>query len=291
MVEAPVDPGWQTLGERFFRSVPALTFGIVSARRRTLWLGPLRLIEFGAPEAVEGGWRWPVAGGLLARRPGGYLELTWRYGRLAALVEDYAPGLPWPVYAAVQRPVHHLLMRATLLRLRGRSPAPGMPAEPARRVLAAGIDLAVCAGVAGVLARRRRSLVFAAVAVAYHVGCWAHGGQTLGGRITGQRVVGVDGSPVTLGQALVRLAFLPWAAWHLRALHDEGAGTEVVLTGPGGSFPSTPGRPAAGVPPPLRRDRRSARPAAGPAPPAAAPAPGRRSPPPDPARRRERRRS
>jgi uncharacterized RDD family membrane protein YckC len=46
--------------------------------------------------------------------------------------------------------------------------------------------------------------------------------------ITGQRVVSVDGSRVSAGQALVRLLALPLVALRLRAVHDEIAGTEVI---------------------------------------------------------------
>jgi hypothetical protein len=43
-----------------------------------------------------------------------------------------------------------------------------------------------------------------------------------------QRVAAVDGSRLTIGQALVRLALLPLAAVRMRQIHDEIAGTEVI---------------------------------------------------------------
>jgi hypothetical protein len=43
-----------------------------------------------------------------------------------------------------------------------------------------------------------------------------------------QRVVAVDGSKVSFGQALVRLALLPFAAVRMSSVHDEIAGTEVI---------------------------------------------------------------
>jgi hypothetical protein len=46
---------------------------------------------------------------------------------------------------------------------------------------------------------------------------------------TGQRVVAVDGSALTAGQAVVRLLALPLALVRFRAEHDRLAGTEVIL--------------------------------------------------------------
>jgi hypothetical protein len=255
-VEAGADPGPKRIASSLFALIPELTIGLVRARRRSFWFGPLQLIEFGTPESVSGGWRWPVTGGLLAQEPGGWIELVWDggpppagggrleglegsspaplRGDLVSRVEGYAPSLPWPLYAALQVPLHHLLMRSLLLRIRGRTPVPGVPAEPARRLLAAAVDVAVCGTVARAFARRRRLVTFAGIAAGYHIACWTLGGRTIGGLLTGERVVAVDGAPLTLGQALLRLAHLPRALLHLRALHDEAAGTEVVLTHPGG---------------------------------------------------------
>jgi len=66
------------------------------------------------------------------------------------------------------------------------------------------------------------------LAAAYHAACWAAAGRTAGGRLTGQRVVSVDGSPVEPWQALLRLAAVPAAARALRPVHDEVAGTAVI---------------------------------------------------------------
>jgi uncharacterized RDD family membrane protein YckC len=112
--------------------------------------------------------------------------------------------------------------------VRGRLPAPGVPVPPTRRITAAAIDVGLFALVALVSGRRRRTAALAAVAAGYHVACWTISGRTLGGIVTGQRVVSVDGSPVTAGQALVRLLALPLAAFRFRAVHDEIAGTEVI---------------------------------------------------------------
>jgi hypothetical protein len=43
-----------------------------------------------------------------------------------------------------------------------------------------------------------------------------------------QRVVTVDGSGLSPGQAMVRLALLPVAAARRRSVHDEIAGTDVI---------------------------------------------------------------
>jgi hypothetical protein len=44
-----------------------------------------------------------------------------------------------------------------------------------------------------------------------------------------QRVVAVDGSPLTPQQSMLRLVLLPlaWVTW--RPLHDRIAGTEVII--------------------------------------------------------------
>jgi uncharacterized RDD family membrane protein YckC len=62
----------------------------------------------------------------------------------------------------------------------------------------------------------------------YHLGGWSLGGGTFGGRLFRQRLVAVDGSPPTLGQALIRLAAIPLAVIRLRGAHDEAAWTDVV---------------------------------------------------------------
>jgi hypothetical protein len=240
-VRAGGDPGPKRIASGLLALIPELTLGLVRARRRSFWFGPLQLIEFGTPESVPGGWRWPVTGGLLARKPGGWIELVWDDGSsprrlrgevgggsLVSRVEGYAPSLPWPLYAGLQVPLHHFLMRSLLLRIRGRTPVPGVPAEPARRLFAAAVDVVVCGALARAFARRHRVVAFAGIAAGYHPGCWVLGGRTIGGLLTGERVVAVDSAPLTLGQALLRLAHLPRALLHLRALHDEAAGTEVV---------------------------------------------------------------
>ena len=171
---------------------------------------------------------WPIEGGLFARTPGGRFSIEAIGGRVAATVEGYRPLLPRPLYMVTQLPVHHLVTRLHLLRVRGRQPAPGVPAEPTKRIAAAAIDLGFCAALAVIGGRRRRLPVLLGIATAYHVACWSTSGRTLGGVLMGQRLVSVDGSRPTVGQALVRLAALPVSALRLRAIHDEVAGTDVV---------------------------------------------------------------
>jgi len=227
-VSAPVEPPADRLRDAFFTGAGSLTFGVVRGERWRLCLGPLALLEFGEPAFDGCAWSWPITGGLLARRPGGALRYGWRDGELVAVVDGYEPRLPAFAYRLAQAPAHRMLTRRFLLRLRGRTPAPAPPAGPAQRLLTASLDLALCAAVAGAVGRRHRLRTFAAVAAGYHVACWTLGGQTLGGRLTGQRVVSVDGGPVAPWQALLRLAALPRALRTQRTVHDEAAGTEVV---------------------------------------------------------------
>jgi uncharacterized RDD family membrane protein YckC len=107
-----------------------------------------------------------------------------------------------------------------------------VPAEPTRRIAAGVIDVGLCAALAAASGRRRRLPALLGIATAYHIACWSTSGRTLGGMLMGQRVVAVDGSRATVGQALVRLASLPLSALRLRAIHDEVAGTDVVDKSP-----------------------------------------------------------
>lgn len=227
-VAAPSAPADSRLRDAFFADVRPLTLGAVRGEPWRLRLGPVTLLAFGEPTHADGAWTWPITGGALVRRPGGTLRYGWRDGELVGAVDGYLPRLPGPVYRLTQARVHEVLTRLFLLRLRGRTPTPGPPAGPAQRLVTASLDLALCAAVTAAVGRRRRGRTFAALAAGYHVACWTLGGRTLGARLTGQRLVSIDGSPVALWQAVVRLAALPAAALTLRAVHDEAAGTEVV---------------------------------------------------------------
>jgi RDD family len=216
------------LRESFFLDIPRLTLGVVSARGSSLFLGPLEIIRFGPAKTTRSSVELPIEGGLLVGDRGGRLRIDAGKGLLTASVAGYRPRLPRHLYGLTQLPFHHTVMRLHLLRERGREPAPGVPVPPARRAAGAAIDIGLFAVMALAAGRRRRLAALAVVAAGYHVFCWSISGRTAGGMITGQRVVSVDGSRVSPGQALIRLLALPIAALRLRAVHDEIAGTEVV---------------------------------------------------------------
>ena len=218
------------LRDAFWADASPLTFGLIQARNDSLFLGPLELLRFGRATVTRSGVRWPIEGGLLARGPGGRLSFDTADGHLVAALEGYRPALPRAVYALTQLPVHHLWTRLHLLRVRGRLPSPGLPVEPAGRIAAAAIDVGFCVALAAVVGRRRRLATLLGIAAGYHIACWTLSGRTLGGAVMKQRVVSVDGSRLSVGQALVRLLTLPVAAMSRRNLHDEAAGTEVVGT-------------------------------------------------------------
>jgi RDD family len=222
-VEAPRKPPAAQLRDFYFAATERLTLGLVRYRDHSFAIGPVTLIRFGDAEETETGWRFPIGPGALVAEPGGELAIGWRGGRLEAVVSGYRPSLPMPVYRWTQLLFHHFQTRLVLLSLRGRVPVEAVPAAPAARLAAGAVDAALCFGLARF--RPRRALLIAAV---YHVACWRLTGVTLGGLLLGQRVVAVDGTRPTLGQALLRLAAVPAAAVRLRALHDEVAGTEVV---------------------------------------------------------------
>jgi hypothetical protein len=227
-VVTPNGVSGKTLRDTFLADISLLTLGLVKARANSLFLGPLELLRFGAAKVTRGAVEWPIEGGLLTRVPGGRLRIEAGGGRLVASVEEYQPMLPRLLYAVTQLPVHHLWTRLHLLRVRGRQPAPGVPADPARRLGAAAIDAGVCLALAAAIARRRRIPALLGIAVGYHIACWSFSGQTLGGAVMKQRVVAFDGSRVSAGQAVVRLIALPLTALWRRNVHDHVACTDVL---------------------------------------------------------------
>ena len=219
------------LRDAYLEDIRRLTLGLGWAKGDSLYLGPLELLRFGRPKVTRNAVEWPIEGGIAARRAGGTFRIESARGRLVASVEGYRPLLPLPLYAVTQLPVHRLITRLYLLRVRGREPAPGIPAERRDRLRAAAVDLAFCATLAGLTGRRRKLHVVLGVAAAYHVACWSISGRTLGGLVVRQRVVAVDGSRPSIGQSVVRLLASP-IAWALRRpIHDEVAGTDVITDG------------------------------------------------------------
>src|ERR1700687_536181 len=160
----------------FLKGIRLLNLGLVQARGDSLHLGPTELLRFGRARVTRNRVQWPIEGGLFARAPGGHLRIEATAGRVAATVEGYRPFLPRVLYIVPQLPVHHLVTRLHLLRVRGRQPAPGVPAEPTKRIAAAAIDIGFCATLAAVSGRRRRLRALLGIATAYHVACWSTSG-------------------------------------------------------------------------------------------------------------------
>ena len=227
-VAAPRPLGVEHLRDTFMDETAAMTFGLVHERGGALVSGPVELLRFGAPETDARGVVWPIAGGVLAAEPGGRLRVFLEDRRLVARVEGYRPALPRPLYAVTQLVVHHILVRLVLLRMRGRVPATAVPADVSGRLAAGVIDMALCGALTLILARRRRLRAFAAITAGYHVAAWTVSGRTVGGAVMRQRVISIDGSPVTAAQAVLRFIALPFAAVRMRAVHDDVAATDVV---------------------------------------------------------------
>ncbi|MGH7912496.1 MAG: RDD family protein [Candidatus Dormibacteraceae bacterium] len=234
-VDAPLAPSADRLREGIFGSIAGILCGLVRYRDERYTLGPLNLLTFGKPRFDHPAWVWPIAGGLLARRPGGEVRVGWIRDRLYCEVEGYLPRLPEPLYRRTQLLFHHQVTRIGLLHLRGRLPTAGLPAEPWRRLLAGVIDVAAAVAIVRALHPQRvRSQValFAAALLAGEVLLPALSGQTPGGRVAGLGIVAADGSPANLAQLLLRLIAMPRGVRSLRDRHDELAGTEIILTRP-----------------------------------------------------------
>lgn len=216
------------LRDGYLQEIQDLTLGLVRARGDSLYLGPVELLRFGPAAVTAAAVEWPIEGGITARAPGGRLRIEAAGGRLVASMDGYRPRLPIPLYTLSQLLVHQLLTRLYLLRVRGREPAPGVTAAPKDRLRAAAVDVAFCLTLAGLAGRRRRMPMLLGIAAAYHVACWSTSGRTLGGLVTRQRVVAVDGSRPTVMQSMVRLLTLPLAWVARRPIHDQLAATDVI---------------------------------------------------------------
>jgi uncharacterized RDD family membrane protein YckC len=216
------------LRDGYLHDIQDLTLGLVHARGSSLYLGPVELLRFGPATVTAAAVEWPIEGGITTRAPGGTFRIEAARGRVSASVDGYRPRLPLPLYGLSQLPIHQLLIRLYLLRVRGREPAPGLTAAPEDRIRAAAVDVAFCLTLAGLAGRRRRLPMLLGVAAAYHIACWSTSGRTLGGLVMRQRVVAVDGSRPTVMQSAFRFLALPLAWVARRPVHDELAGTEVI---------------------------------------------------------------
>lgn len=239
-VGAPVEPAPDALRDGYFSGTSAALFGIARFDGHLLRSGPVTLFQFGSPRSREGGWAFPIEGGLLARRPAGELRVGWREGRLYCSLEGYEPRLPGPIFRLTQLRFHREVSRIALFGIRGRIPSAGIPAEPWRRLVAgmldAGFAVAVGAARMPLRAGTRAALAGAAYLATQTVIPALTGGITPGGWVVGTRISALDGSRVHLAQLLLRLLALPLGARTLRDRHDELAGTEVLLdrAGPAG---------------------------------------------------------
>ena len=216
------------LRDAYLEGIQALTHGLVRVRGSSLYMGPVELLRFGRAKVTRSAVEWPIEGGLTAGAPGGHLRIASSATGLVASVEGYRPLLPLPLYAVTQLPIHHVLMRLLLLRVRGREPLPGVEASGRDRRRAAAVDVAFCMTLASLFGRRPRPRLLLGIAAAYHVACWSLSGRTLGGLVVGQRVIAVDGSRPTVGQAVVRMLTVP-VGWFRGPIHDELAGTAVIV--------------------------------------------------------------
>ena len=218
-VFAPRPVSLEPVRAGFPQALGRLTLGLIQGRSDGFYAGPIPLIRLGPPEVKDAGVQWPVTGGVLTRRPGGTVGFETADGVLRGYLRGWTPSLPGCVYGLTQRPLHHELTRLYLLQVRGREPLPGREAARGPRLLATALDLALCLAVAG-----RRPRRFAGVAAGYHLAAWTLAGRTLGGALLEQRLCSVDGSPVTLGQAVARLLLLPLGPRR----QDRVAGTAVI---------------------------------------------------------------
>lgn len=231
-VTAPNPVPGRVLRDSFLADIPRLTLHLVHVRGNSLAVGPIELLRFGRPKVTRTAVEWQIEGGLSTRGPGGTWRIQSSGGRLVASIESYRPLLPRVPYVLGHLPIHHLFTRLYLLRLRGREPAAGPSATSSSRLRAAAVDIAFCAALTGLVARRPRVRLLLGIAAGYHLACWSISGRTLGGLVMRQRVVAVDGSRVTPSQALVRLLALPVSWIRGRPDHDEIACTDVVTDSP-----------------------------------------------------------
>jgi hypothetical protein len=125
----PSERGARLLGDRYWREVMRVSGGVVRRRTteagvelRLLGRGP-RLLQFGPaetqhdPGAVR--CRYPIRGGMLARRPGGSICLSQTGGdepQLSTVVSGFVPRLG-PRFERIQHRLHVAVSRRYFRRL------------------------------------------------------------------------------------------------------------------------------------------------------------------------------
>jgi hypothetical protein len=132
--DAPVvdrsEAGARALGHQYWREVASASHGLVRGRRthdgvelRLLGRGPC-LLRFGPVETAYGTdhtcCRYPIRGGLLARRPSGSLTLSQTGAdrpELRAAVQGFVPRLGSRPYERIQRRLHLAISRRYFRRL------------------------------------------------------------------------------------------------------------------------------------------------------------------------------
>lgn len=123
--------GARELAERYWEEVTHVSLGLVGARPLAdgseLRVRPLgvRLLRFGPVELTSGpqrvSCRFPILGGVLARRPAGALVISQSVAedraQLRAALTGFAPRLGSRLYDHVQRRVHVAISRRFFRRL------------------------------------------------------------------------------------------------------------------------------------------------------------------------------
>jgi hypothetical protein len=219
------------LRDRYWEAMRDVTFRLAKRRGNAIMIGPVELLRLGEPRVDAHAVEWPIQGGLLAGAAGGRWRVDVVEGRATASIDQFQPSLPRPLYSATHLQVHLLFTRLFLLRLRGRDNPPAVRASPRSRLDAATVDVAFCLTLNRVFSRRVRPLTGVALLAGYHLACWTVSGRTLGGTVLRQRVVSADGRPVTVPQAVLRLVTAPLSWVTQRPIHDEIAGTDVIVDG------------------------------------------------------------
>jgi hypothetical protein len=227
-VEVTAPATGQALHDAYWGAIRDLYFGLIRRRGNSVVIGPVELLKFGKPVIGRDAVEWPIEGGLLVGAPGGTWRIETSGGQVVASVEGYRPRLPRPVYAVSHLQVHLLFTRLLLLRVRGGGAPAGMAAPREERIRAAVIDIAFCLTVGRLIGLSRRPRTTVAVVAAYHVVCWSAWGQTLGGLVTRQRVLALDGRRLTPAQSIIRLVVAPVAVVLRGPIHEELSGSMVI---------------------------------------------------------------